>query len=754
MAINLTLKYPDQVDASTPDYPLGKARNVTSPDDNYATPLDQEWLNDHFGFQQALLAEAGIVPSGTPDNATSSQYLTALKTVVASGRGSTSVANYAELSESDTAAALLEVRGRDSAGDGAGGVFLWVGSDLSDNVAADPLQGVYVPPVSDGTGASGAWVRYFSGFAFPRWWGPSSSATLTAAITSGYPLDFEGLEYTHTGLSVAVNSIRWKADGAVIKYVGPYVRTAALITVSANSSHAGDLTFDGGANCNEGFKILTDSTGVDMDARPSIVTTGLKSRNVRRQSTAFAGGDGLFVGGGFRVVSMSKQTIEDCYMSVGAEVFGSQGIFGLTIASSSGFYPRHILIDQVRVERIWSDDPTYKNDQDGIRIFQDLADPKATCLVTRYDCINVANRMIKLHSAPNCVIDTVYRELDANVIPQSGAFLNPDIDAQQAAATVRNITFLYDGAWHDEVVRNYTDRNDAGRRITAMTSGITGEVKNAAGNLINIVGVTKDTTVTNVKTLINNINVKGDIQYVCRMSLGDTGENALVLSNVIASPTVAAVNMSGGDAPLKATISNIINTGATDKPLLSRDHSAVKLQTSAVQGFTGASIYRGTKGYGLGGGGDAATLDIYPRSGGGQTVRLRGSTALASGDSAATYVGWLEWYHQGLDSRLGFIGFSSGANTDLDIRNEAGGDVVIRTTGTTVRISAGTVSAAGFSMAAASVSWTSGAGTPEAGVTAGKGSMYSRTDGTPEESLYLKTTTSGNTGWKAVTLTA
>lgn len=81
MALDLTQQYPQQVDGSTPAYPLGKARNVTSPDDNNATPLDEAWLNDHFGFQQALLAEAGIVPSGEPDQVGASQYLEAIRSL-------------------------------------------------------------------------------------------------------------------------------------------------------------------------------------------------------------------------------------------------------------------------------------------------------------------------------------------------------------------------------------------------------------------------------------------------------------------------------------------------------------------------------------------------------------------------------------------------------------------------------------------------------------------------------------------------
>jgi hypothetical protein len=50
---------------------------------------------------------------------------------------------------------------------------------------------------------------------------------------------------------------------------------------------------------------------------------------------------------------------------------------------------------------------------------------------------------------------------------------------------------------------------------------------------------------------------------------------------------------------------------------------------------------------------------------------------------------------------------------------------------------------------AAGVLWTSGTGTPEGVVTAGPGSLFSRTDGGATTSLYVKTSGTSNTGWTA-----
>jgi hypothetical protein len=60
-------------------YPLGKARNVTTVNDGSGTPLEQAWVNDIWGFLQALLSAASITPSGAPDTALVSQYLGALR---------------------------------------------------------------------------------------------------------------------------------------------------------------------------------------------------------------------------------------------------------------------------------------------------------------------------------------------------------------------------------------------------------------------------------------------------------------------------------------------------------------------------------------------------------------------------------------------------------------------------------------------------------------------------------------------------
>lgn len=79
MAIRPADAYPGQVVTSDPEYPHGKARNVAYDGDPTGTPLHERWLNDVWGWCQALLDAASITPSGDPDRVGASDYLDALK---------------------------------------------------------------------------------------------------------------------------------------------------------------------------------------------------------------------------------------------------------------------------------------------------------------------------------------------------------------------------------------------------------------------------------------------------------------------------------------------------------------------------------------------------------------------------------------------------------------------------------------------------------------------------------------------------
>ena len=77
-------RYAPAAVAPTTDYPLGSIKNDSVPGADDGTPLEKDWGNNVEGFHQALMVEAALTASGTPDTAVASQLLEAVKIVAAS----------------------------------------------------------------------------------------------------------------------------------------------------------------------------------------------------------------------------------------------------------------------------------------------------------------------------------------------------------------------------------------------------------------------------------------------------------------------------------------------------------------------------------------------------------------------------------------------------------------------------------------------------------------------------------------------
>lgn len=79
MAIDLEDEYPGRVAAASAAWPFGEPQNRTSPGDG--TPWEVKIAKDLIGSLHAVLNEAGSTPSGTPETATTSQFLQALQSL-------------------------------------------------------------------------------------------------------------------------------------------------------------------------------------------------------------------------------------------------------------------------------------------------------------------------------------------------------------------------------------------------------------------------------------------------------------------------------------------------------------------------------------------------------------------------------------------------------------------------------------------------------------------------------------------------
>lgn len=88
MAINPSTEFPGRITAPDANYTYGSVKNETSPGAGDGTPYILVRGNDIFGFQQALLRAASIVPNGNAETQLVSEYMQAI-VELAAGRAIT-----------------------------------------------------------------------------------------------------------------------------------------------------------------------------------------------------------------------------------------------------------------------------------------------------------------------------------------------------------------------------------------------------------------------------------------------------------------------------------------------------------------------------------------------------------------------------------------------------------------------------------------------------------------------------------------
>jgi hypothetical protein len=147
MAIKPDSLFVGKIAAASTDYPLGSARNVVTSGDGTGTPFLADLVNDTFGFYQALLAEAGITPSESPDTAVNSQYLAAIFKI--SGANFDTVLAFVA-GKVPASVNLVTTLGFGVSGDG--GFGLWKRTGATAAPSQTPEQR-YAPSLTDSTGA-------------------------------------------------------------------------------------------------------------------------------------------------------------------------------------------------------------------------------------------------------------------------------------------------------------------------------------------------------------------------------------------------------------------------------------------------------------------------------------------------------------------------------------------------------------------------------------------------------------------------
>lgn len=115
-----------------------------------------------------------------------------------------------------------------------GGPFYWNSADLHLNVAADAGQAIYSPPASDPSGASGCWVRLYSGPVQAPWFQFINDGVVTLGPASHSFFGDYRSSYTTTVVSGTDNSVAWN-------FFLPWAR------FESNNGRAVDINFPPGS---------------------------------------------------------------------------------------------------------------------------------------------------------------------------------------------------------------------------------------------------------------------------------------------------------------------------------------------------------------------------------------------------------------------------------------------------------------------------------------------------------------------------
>ncbi len=394
-----------------------------------------------------------------------------------------------------------------------------------------------------------------------------SHLALEDAVESGWPIDWGDGSFSVSGqigsLAKTLTVVDWKSNGATVSMDGAsHVEAVLAYSVAAgidvNLSGCG-LEFNGNNLANTGAYFLQDTA----DRTTVVKMERLAAKNLRRDPT-FTTSDGIRFSGGFRYIELCRPSVDTMALPPGAGTSGVVGVHGITLSRSStdGAHPYSSKIIHPYVKDIFSEDATYQDDQDGMRLFGDVDDAgreDTLHTVEGGEFINCWGRDIKIQAPWAKVAGTVVRHTTG---PSVGMGF-PVIDFQNGAGEVSGIRAYFDGQEPPSVV-NFGSAA-AGIESTAKLRDSFVRIEN--GELSAIVrGFTTNASSGLPPIEMDNVRVIGAVTNpLTLLTPNDEAYGTLIdvqCNNI--TDAMAKVVAQGGSSPYKAffTFIKCINSGA------------------------------------------------------------------------------------------------------------------------------------------------------------------------------------------------
>lgn len=422
---------------------------------------------------------------------------------------------------------------------------------------------------------------------------------ISDAIDTGWPLDWGdfGDVYTVTGeISKAPTTrVNWISSGAKILFnPASAARSVFRLRLPAGwNSIKGIFRIDANDFAYSGF-IATDATApVNYpDDWVSLILEDLQVENSYRSGNAFSDGDGILVGGAMDELHLIRPVARNCHVAVGASSIGSQGVTGITVFrdNTNELGVRKLVIEDLTVDRVYSEDPAVDYDMDGLRVFQyyqnTIGLPRQVSARIRGGVIrNSRNRSIKLQTQ-FAHVSGLTLEKDSSIdIGEVGITRNPEIDCQVGGFLCSDIEVNYDGFVPIELIRATGSSEALELAAGSSISGIRGAWLSDATmeQLFSVVSASNE----NQSFSVSDVHVLGQSKYMVQASnSGSQPGLSMSFSNVTCELTEAGV-LQGGGAQRNTSLLNVINRGAS-VPLVERSGTAgevLLVDCNGVYGF-------------------------------------------------------------------------------------------------------------------------------------------------------------------------
>lgn len=427
------------------------------------------------------------------------------------------------------------------------------------------------------------------------------SNALENAIMAGVAIDLGNLQIRITrsigNQATIPAAIDWKSSGAKIFMDSSTIKESVLYFSVLPLDHRieGPLFIDGASKAFAGIYLRNNSADFYPLGYGTMFASDLRVENIRRADATYANGDGILIRGGFTSVTLIRPIVRNVVLAPGAGISGMVGVSGIAVfGNSDGIgYPRTVTIVDPYIENISSEDPSYQDDMDGIRVFGPHAVTPgvnaidSTFSITRGVFRNCYGRSIKSQMTTGQVIGGKFIRTTG---PASGVG-NEEISFQQGAGYVEDVVCLYYGGNVPSTVINGGEGTVERKRPSLKVKGV--YVANHSNPAIPQVIQTFSPGVSTGLVSVEDVEVQGPVDRLVEYLVnGDL--NALKVANVSVdglTTELIRAKSSGSSTPLGAKVyaENCINTGSL-RPILTHrvagNAVVVELSEYGCVGFT------------------------------------------------------------------------------------------------------------------------------------------------------------------------